>query len=82
MHIAEGHATVDYYNLSRTRIRSNVKLTEAPGFHDAVHPFPINAAAADWNWKRLKALGTPIARSERQTLSPGLEIIPPTGTDG
>ena len=42
-------------------MRSQVSEAEQATFHDAVHLFPTNHQAEEWNWERLTLFGTDIA---------------------
>lgn len=59
--VAEGRALKEHFDLLATRMRSQVPEAEQATFHDAVHLFPTNVEAEDWNWERLNILGTAIA---------------------
>ena len=59
--VAEGRAMQEHFDLFRTRMRSQVPETDQATFTDAVHLFPTNKEADDWNWERLNLLGTEIA---------------------
>ena len=42
-------------------MRSQVSEPDQATFHNAVHLFPTNQQAEEWNWERLNLLGTDIA---------------------
>lgn len=62
LRVAEGAADESDWNTLQTRFTTRVAEAEQRSFDDAVHIFPTNRAASDWNWRRLNDLGTPIAR--------------------
>ncbi|CAB1111050.1 unnamed protein product [Ectocarpus sp. CCAP 1310/34] len=62
LRIAEGMQTADDWDVLKRRFIAAVGAAERETFDDAVHIFPTNALADDWNWRRLNSLGTPIAR--------------------
>lgn len=62
LRVAEGEATESDWSTLHARFTTAVDAAERESFDNAVHIFPTNAAANEWNWRRLNALGTPIAR--------------------
>lgn len=70
--VAEGRATQEHFDLFVSRMRSVVPEAEHARFLEAVHLFPTNAKADDWNWTRLNNLRTPIALIRaKHSVSPG-----------
>ncbi|CAB1108166.1 unnamed protein product [Ectocarpus sp. CCAP 1310/34] len=76
LRIAEGEATEADWNTLRPRFTTAVDAAERESFDNAVHIFPTNGAADDWNWRRLQALGTPIARIDADHSMHGYAHIP------
>ena len=50
--VAEGRALKEHFDLLWTRMRSQVSEADQATFHDAVHLFPTNQQAEEWNWER------------------------------
>ncbi|CAN0124566.1 unnamed protein product, partial [Scytosiphon promiscuus] len=70
--VAEGRATQEHFELFVSRMRSVVPEAEHARFLEAVHLFPTNAKADDWNWTRLNNLRAPIALIRaKHSVSPG-----------
>ncbi|CAN0272129.1 unnamed protein product, partial [Hapterophycus canaliculatus] len=59
--VAERRATREYYDLSKTRMRSQPSDSELARFLDAVLLFPTNDKADNQNRTHSAALGSPIA---------------------
>ncbi|CAN0170751.1 unnamed protein product [Scytosiphon promiscuus] len=76
LRIAEGMQRHEDMALLRTRFTSAVSEREASSFDDAVHIFPTNAAADEWNWTRTVSLGTPVAKINASHTIPGFTSAP------
>ena len=75
LRVAEGAQTEEDWDLMKTRFTSTVSRREADSFTTAVHIFPTNELANDWNWRRLEQLDTPIARINAHHSIPGYNAV-------
>ncbi|CAN0290231.1 unnamed protein product, partial [Scytosiphon promiscuus] len=75
LRVAEGTQTEADWDVLRTRFTTAVSPQEAEGFGTAVHIFPTNEKAQDWNWERLQLLGMPIAKINADHSVPGYTAV-------
>lgn len=76
LRVAEGGAEDADWALLSGRFTTSVSDLERRSFDDAVHIFPTNAEADDWNWERISGLGSPIARINADHNMSGYGAVP------
>eukprot|EP00752_Nemacystus_decipiens_P018636 g16710.t1 len=75
LRVAEGAQTAEDWELMKTRFTTTVSRQEADTFDGAVHIFPTNELASDWNRRRLQLLDSPVARINAHHSIPGYTAV-------